>query len=179
MTRMNESMPMTAAITEQVLNEVNAFLDSQTRYVEETLARLDHLRASVIRRDEGALNELFQEVEQETTLKQRHDRAISELRRKLSVWLGCPAEHVCLSRVCDRMEPQARKDVAARQAALQGLIRRLSNEHRATQALLHECARFNRLLLNSLFGNRQQTATYDARGLSRWNVQGGLMNVRF
>ncbi len=115
---MVESMQMTAAVTQQVLNEVNAFLETQTAYVQDALKRLDDLRGAVVRRDEGALTALFDQVRQETERKEQSDQALLLFR-------------------------------------------------------------FNRLLLNSLCGNRQEMTTYDARGMNRWSVQGGLMNVRF
>jgi hypothetical protein len=176
---MVESMQMTAAVTQQVLNEVNAFLETQTAYVQDALKRLDDLRGAVVRRDEGALTALFDQVRQETERKEQSDQALLLFRRKLAGLLNCLPDRVCLSTVCQQLEPEDRKAVSMRQAALQGLVRRLTNEHRATESLLRECTRFNRLLLNSLCGNRQEMTTYDARGMNRWSVQGGLMNVRF
>ncbi|MCE5186742.1 MAG: hypothetical protein LLF76_11525 [Planctomycetaceae bacterium] len=169
---------MTTTIIQQVLNEVYRFLDTQTAYVEATLERLDHLRAAVIRRDENALQQMFEQVQQESGRKVQYAQAVQMLRQKLANLLNCPIEEIRLSAISTRLEPQAAREVSMRQAALQTLVRRLTNELTATQALLRECARFNRLLLNSMFG-RQHAATYDAHGMSRSNVQGGLMNLRF
>jgi hypothetical protein len=176
---MVEPMQMIAPVTQQVLNEVNDFLETQTVYVQETLKRLDDLRGAVVRRDEGALAALFEQVRRETERKEQSALALQMFRRKLAGLLNCSADQVCLSTVCQKLPPEDRKAVSVRQAALQGLVRRLTNEHRATESLLRECTRFNRLLLNSLCGNRQEMTTYDARGMNRWSVQGGLMNVRF
>lgn len=170
---------MKATIVRQhVIDEVSIFLETQSRYVEATLKRLDTLRAAVIRRDEGALEQMFAEVQQETQRKTQYEQAMQTLRQSLASVLDLPIERVCLSRFCERLEEPVRKRISERQSTLQSLIRRLNNEVRATEALLHECARFNRLLLNSLFGNQKQNVTYDARGISRWNMQGGLMNMR-
>lgn len=166
-------------VPQQVLDEVNAFLDMQTAYVKETLERLDHLRAAVIRRDEGALEKMSDEVRHESFRKAQYDRAMQALRQSLARILGCRAEEVCLSRLCQQVEPAVQKDLSERQKTLQLIIRRLNNEVHATEALLQECARFNRLLLNSLLGNQPQAVTYDARGISRWSPQGNLMNMRF
>jgi hypothetical protein len=163
---------------QQALEEVQAFLDVQTAYMRETLDRLDALRAAVIRRDENALEELSAQVQMESARKARYERATQMLRQKLSVVLNCPAEAVCVSRFCEHLPAETRQAVVSRQSMLQGLVRRLNKELCATDSLLRECARFNRVLLNSLFGNNQQTATYDSRGVSRWTLQGSLMNMR-
>lgn len=163
---------------QQALDEVNAFMDAQTAYVQQTLERLDALRAAVIRRDENALEELSGEVQHEAVRKAQYDRSMQLLRQKLAVLLDCPAEAVCLSRFCEHLPAEERQATASRQKQLQGLVRRLNNELCATDSLLRECARFNRVLLNNLFGNSQQAATYDARGVNRWSLQGSLMNMR-
>lgn len=171
-------MPMLSPSLQQALDEVNAFLEAQTAQAQTTLDRLDALRAAVIRRDEDALEELSGQVQAESARKAQYERATQMLREKLSALLNCPAEAVCVSRLCEHLPVEARGDLTQRQGLLQGLVRRLNNELRATDSLLRECARFNRVLLNSLVGNSQQTATYDARGVSRWNLQGSLMNMR-
>lgn len=179
MTVTGQSIDPMRMTSEQILDDVNKFLETQTRYVEETLERLDQLRAAVIRRDEGALEQMSAEVRNESQRKTQYDRAMQALRQRLSVFLDCPVEKVCLSRLFERLDSETRSPMCRRQAALQSQIRRLNNEVRATESLLHECARFNRLLLSSLFGNRLQSVTYDARGVSQSNLQGSLMNMRF
>jgi hypothetical protein len=171
-------MALLSPTLQQAFDEVHAFLDTQTAYVQQTLERLDVLRAAVIRRDENALEELSGQVQHESLRKAQYDRSMHQLRQTLSVLLDCPAEAVCLSRFCEHLPAEARQATAIRQDTLRGLVRRLNNELCATDGLLRECARFNRVLLNSLFGNNQQADTYDARGVNRWSLQGSLMNMR-
>ncbi len=169
---------MLSPTMQQALDEVNAYLDAQTDYVRQALERLDTLRAAVIRRDENALEELSGQVQHESVRKTQQEQSLQILRQKLAAVLHCKAEAVCLSRFSEYLPSEERQAMSSRQKALQELVRRLNNELCATDSLLRECARFNRLLLNSLFGNSEQSATYDARGVNRWSVQGSLMNMR-
>ncbi|MHC5083165.1 MAG: flagellar export chaperone FlgN [Planctomycetota bacterium] len=162
----------------QVLEELNAFLDEETSHVEATLLRLDMLRAAVVRRDEGALEELLSEVQLETQRKKQSELAQERLKLKLSGILACRPAEVNISRLCRHLEEPDREAMQSKQAKLQQLVRRLQNEHEATNRLLRECARFNRLLLSSIIGNKNQSTTYNAKGQGQWSMQRGLMNMK-
>lgn len=162
----------------RMIEELNTYLDEQTTHVEQTLDRLDTLRASVIRRDEGALQELMKEVEYEQEFKDHSDRIQQHLRLKLSALLECSPQEVNISRLCEQLHEPERGIVRDKQHKLQRLVRRLQNEHISTEMLLRDCARFNRLLLTSILGKTNQTTTYNARGQQQWNVHCDLMNAK-
>ena len=162
----------------QVLEELNTFLDEESSHVEATLLRLDMLRAAVVRRDEGALEELLSQVQAETERKKQSELAQECLKLKLSGILGCSRADVNISRLCEYLDGADRQVIQNKQAKLQQLVRRLQNEHQATNMLLRECARFNRLLLSSIIGQQNQSTTYNAKGQGQWSMQRGLMNMK-
>ena len=74
----------------QVPDELIVFLDDQIADIRQTLYRLDRLRAAVVRRDEGSLEELMEEVRDEGRRKKQTDWRMRQLQIKLSSVLRCP-----------------------------------------------------------------------------------------
>lgn len=162
----------------QIPDDLIVFLDDQIADIEQTLHRLDRLRAAVVRRDEGALEELMEEVRVAGQRKTQNDWRMRQLQIKLSSVLGCSPDEVNITRLCDQLTGQDRSIVQKKQSMLQQLTRKLSNERQGTELLLRECARFTRLLLSSMVGTHNQTRTYTAQGQEQWNVHCGLMNIK-
>ena len=162
----------------QIPEDLMVFLDDQIADIEQTLHRLDRLRAAVVRRDEGSLEELMEEVRDAGRQKKQTDWRMRQLQIKLSSALSCSPDEVNMTRLCEQLTGQDRRIIQKKQAALQHLTRKLSNELRGTESLLRECARFTRLLLSSMVGAKNQTRTYTAQGQEQWNVHCGLMNVK-
>ena len=162
----------------QIPDDLIVFLDDQIADIEQTLHRLDRLRAAVVRRDEGSLEELMVEVRDEGLRKKKTDFRMQQLQIKLSSVLRCSPEEVNMTRLCEQLTGQDRQIVQEKQATLQQLTRNLSNERQGTELLLRECARFTRLLLSSMVGVKNQTRTYTAQGQEQWNVHCGLMNIK-
>lgn len=165
-------------INKQIVEELSAFLNEQTVQMERMLESLDELRAAVIRRDHDALENLQTHIQLESSQKEKARLDLQQLRLRLSALLGCRAEEVTVSGACELLSPQDRREIQVQQRRLQGLVRKLKNEHQATELMLRECARFNRLLLSCLIGDRNQTRTYSVQGKEQWNVHQGLMNVK-
>ena len=162
----------------QIPDDLIVFLDDQIADIEQTLYRLDRLRAAVIRRDEGSLEELMEEVRDEGQRKKRTDFRMRQLQIKLSSVLRCVPDEVNMTRLCEQLTGQDRRIIQEKQSTLHQLTRTLSNEHQGTELLLRECARFTRLLLSSMVGANNQTRTYTAQGQEQWNVRCGLMNIK-
>ena len=168
---------MVASMT-QIPDDLIVFLDDQIADIKQTLYRLDRLRAAVVRRDEGSLEELMEEVRDEGRRKEQTDLRMRQLQIKLSSVLRCPPDKVNMTRLCEHLTGQDRRIVQEKQSTLQQLTRTLSNERQGTELLLRECARFTRLLLSSMVGAKNQTRTYTAQGQEQWNVHCGLMNIK-
>lgn len=161
-----------------ILNELNLFMDEQTLQVTETLNRIDMLRAAVIRRDKGALEELSEQVKLQAVQKKQDDMKQQKIQQKLADFCQCSVQEANVSRLCEHLTGQERQAIQLKQSKLQGLILKLNNECRAAELMLRECVRFNRLLLRSLVGNQNQTQTYTAQGKEQWSMHWGLMNTK-
>ena len=92
----------------QVPDELIVFLDNQITNIEQTLYRLDRLRAAVIRRDDGSLEELMEEVRDEGLRKKQTDLQMRQLQVKLSSVLECPPGEVNMTRLCEQLTGQDR-----------------------------------------------------------------------
>ena len=69
---------------------------------------------------------------------------------------------------------------AATTNALQKLVEKLKTEYTATAALLGECSRFNRMLLDSIVGSRcKGVATYNASGQMKRPNGSGFVAMQF
>jgi hypothetical protein len=161
-----------------IIEELEAYLDSQQAQVEQTLGDLDELRSAVVRRDHGALEQLQAHIRRETHRRTQAEADQQRLRIRLSEWLHCSVEAVNVSRVCEHLDGRQRRAIQTRQQQLQARVRKLQNEHQATELMLRECARFNRVLLSGLIGTNNQTRTYTGQGKEHWNVHRGLMNIK-
>ncbi len=162
----------------QVPDKLIVFLDDQIANIKQTLHRLDRLRAAVVRRDEGSLEELMEEVRDEGQRKKQTDLRMRQLQINLSSVLRCSPDDVNMTRLCEQLTGQDRRIIQEKQVILQQLTRELGNERQGTELLLRECARFTRLLLSSMVGTKNQTRTYTAQGQEQWNVHCGLMNIK-
>jgi hypothetical protein len=165
-------------INKQLVDALITFLDEQTLQVERTLEDLDQLRAAVIRRDQNALENLQAHIRHANSQKENAQKEQQQLQTRLSGLLACSPSDVTVSRLCEYLDSQDRQAVQVRQRRLQSLVRTLKNEHQATELMLRECARFNRLLLSCLIGEKNQTRTYSDQGKEQWSVHQGLMNIK-
>lgn len=165
-------------IKPQIIDELKTFLDEQYVQIEETLKNLDELRSAVVRRDHDALEQLQAHIQQESSRKAQLEGQHRKIRLTLAQWLECTPEEITISRVCECLEHQERQSIQSRQQQLQALVRKLQDEHQATELMLRECARFNRVLLSRVIGTNNQTRTYTVQGKEHWNVHQGLMNVK-
>lgn len=80
----------------------------------------------------------------------------------------------------EHVSEEMRPKVAQRKAVLEQLIGKLKTEYAATALLLSECSRFNRLLLDSIFGSRGKGAMmYNASGQTQQHNGGGFITMQF
>lgn len=159
-----------------------AVLDEDIRHIEETLLRLDELRGLVIKRDDANLASLLERIEAEAAGRSAHELKRQSVRRKLADAFGCAsAEEMTLSRVeSESALPEGtRVQVAMRREKLRLLVEKLRKEYTATVLLLADCARFNRLLLESVFElGKPATVVYGADGAARRQSGANLVNMR-
>ena len=77
--------------------------------------------------------------------------------------------------------PKERKaQVAEKKAKLRSLTNELKEEHLSTAMLLSDCARFNSLLLKSVFDlGKTETVTYNSNGSTKRQTDTAFVNLQF
>lgn len=161
-----------------IMDELEAFLDARQAELLQVLDRLNALRAAVIRRDESGLSLLLEQAQQDADEHRRLDAAQTLLVRQVADTFEGLGGDVTLSRLCERLSGDRRASLRQKQQILLDLAHRVQNEHEATELLLRECARCNRLLLSAILGRSQQSLTYDPQGHSQWDVHRGLVSMK-
>jgi len=161
-----------------LVDELVGVLDDDIKHIKLTLERLDALRAAVVRRDEGGLKSLLDEIkagEGSYGLVEKKRRAI---RKEMADIFACGINEMNLSKLAGELAGEKRGLVVRTQEELRQLADKLRKEHMATSMLLKECSRFNKELLRGILGNGSETETYNNRGGISWELQQGMVSLR-
>jgi len=166
--------------TENCIVQLLAVLDNDIVSLEGNLTRLDELRRLVIKQDTDSLTRLLETIRAEAGLSRNNELRRQSLRMKLAERMACELKETTLSKIEKQSPDTLRGQVAERKYKLQTLTARLKKEYAATQTLLADCARFNRMLLKSVFQNGPSEAvTYSAAGTARRQADTVFMNMQF
>ena len=165
---------------EEKVDELLVCLETDVRHMRESLSNLNELRALVIKRDDTALGKLLENIRAESNRYANHESSRQSMRKELADILCCNFEQVTLSALKAYL-PQAKKEQVTRmQTELKTLTRELKKEHLRTALLLSECARFNSLLLRSIFDPGQTGAVYyNSNGATKRQMDTAFMNLQF
>lgn len=154
-------------------------LDDDIRQLEVHLSKLDELRRLVVKQDHAALNRMLNTLGSEAGVLRNHDQRRLALCRQLADIVNCVPGQFNLSRLQNSVSREMRSGIQVRKEKLQLLSARLQKELAATQGLLADCARFNRMLLKAIFKNRgTETLTYNPSGVTTRQTETILMNVQ-
>lgn len=173
---------MEATITEieAKVDELLAVLDTDIQHIQDNLSQLNELRSLIIRRDDTALAKLLRSIRAEADSYAANESKRWSVRRELAGAFGCNIQEMTLSRLEATLPEQKKVQVSDRKASLQALIRQLKTEHSSTAMLLSECARFNRLLLRTIFDvGKTGTVMYNPDGGRRQQIDTTLVNLQF
>lgn len=165
---------------EEKVDELLVCLETDVRHMQESLSNLNELRALVIKRDDTALGKLLENIRAESNRYANHESSRQSMRKELAGILCCNFEQVTLSAIKAYL-PQAKKEqVTQMQTELKALTGELKKEHLRTALLLSECARFNSLLLRSIFDLGQTGAVYyNSNGATKRQMDTAFMNLQF
>jgi len=173
-------MKAAAVVVEDKVEELLVVLDKDIQHIRESLLRLDELRGLVVKRDEAGLSKLLESIRVESDSYRSHELKRQSLRKELAAALDCNFEQMTLSRLETRLSEEKKTQVAERKNKLRSLIAELKKEHLSTAMLLSDCARFNRLLLKSIFdlGNTG-TVYYNCNGAAKRQGDTAFVNLQF
>jgi len=141
---------------------------------------LEQLREGVMQHDELGLESLLKDIQTQQGLMPRLEERRQQIRMELARILEVSFEQVTLTGLLCLLEGELHHQVTRMRDLLQSQAESLRVQHRGTAMLLADCARFNRLLLNSIFEtSHAQVTTYTARGHAEQKRSSDLVNLQF
>lgn len=170
---------MVAGIEDKV-DTLLVCLEKDIEHLQESLSRLKELRRLVIKRDDVALGRLLEKIQAEEDIYKSHELNRQSIQKELAMAYGCDYEQMTLSALEVKL-PQTRKNqVVQTKTKLKSVIEEFKKEHLSTALLLSECARFNNLILRSIFDLRkEEVVSYNANGIKKRQTDMALINVQW
>jgi len=161
------------------IDELMAVLDRDIEHIQQSLSRLNKLRSLVVKRDETSLARLLESIQDETNSYTSNESRRRSIRKKLAVALDCKLEQLTLSRLEEILPGERKTQVATRKAKLRSLTEELKKERLSTALLLSDCARFNSLLLKSIFDlGSTGTVIYNSSGATMRQADTAFVNLQ-
>lgn len=170
-------MTAAKAAVEALLGELASRLDHEIDILDRRHDQLQRLAQAIRQRDADAMGSLLNEMEHAQREQALADLKLQAVRRLLAGRLGRKTHELRLSTLIDALpgEWSARLDCRRRQIVL--LMDRLRRQNARTAALLVECARVNRMILDCLLPPQDTVETYTADGSGCWDRRGSLMDA--
>jgi len=164
---------------EEKVNALLVCLDKDVQLLQEGISRLDALRGFVIKRDDVALGKLLEKIQVEASDQKRHERNRLSIQRELAAALGYEPRQMTLSAL-ETILSKGRKDqITERKAKIKSLVAKFRKEHLETVLLLSECARFNKMLLKSIFDlGKVESFSYNSNGSAKRQIDVALINLQ-
>lgn len=172
-------MKATATVIEDKVDELLAVLDKDVEHIQQSLSQLNEIRGFVIKRDDAALGKLLESIQAGSDTYRIHELKRRKIRKELANALGCSPQQVTLSTLEAAVPNEKKAQVARMKARLGPLVKELKKEHLSTALLLSECARFNGMLLMSIFDlGKTGAVTYNSNGATRQQADAAFINLK-
>ena len=154
-------------------------LDKDIEHIQASLSQLSELRSLVIKRDDASLAKLLESIQAESDSYAANELKRQSIRKELATAFGCNLKQMTLSRLEATLSEEKKAQVAWRKDKLRSLIEELEKEHLSVALFLSECARFNNLLLKSIFDlGRTGMVYYDSDGSTRQQTDTAFVNLQ-
>ena len=164
---------------EEKVDELLTCLDKDSQYIEESLSQLNKLRSLVIKRDDSGLGKQLEIIQAKSDSYRNHQSKRQSIQKELAKALGCETEEMTLSALEASLPKEKKTQVTERKSRLMALTQELKKEYSSTALLLSECARFNNLLLRSIFDLGQTGAVYyNSNGSTKRQTDMAFVNLQ-
>ena len=165
---------------EDKIDELLTCLDKDIQHIQECSLRLNELRSLVVKRNDTSLGKLLETIRIASDSYRSCESQRQSIRKELATAFGCDPEQMTLSRLEAALPKEKKAQVAGRKAKLRVLTEELKKEHLSTALLLSDCARFNSLLLKSIFDlGGTGVAYYNSNGATKRQTDTAFVNLRF
>jgi hypothetical protein len=173
-------MNSTVTEIEGKVDELLTCLDKDGQRIKKSLSQLNELRSLVIKRDDSGLGILLKIIQAESDSYRNQELKREKIRKELANTLGYSAEELTLSVLEENLSKQQKAQVIKTKRELKSLMEALKKEYINTALLLSECARFNTLLLKSIFNlGKTETVYYSCNGATNKQADTTFMNLQF
>jgi hypothetical protein len=174
-----QNRPSAGSISSEV-EKLLVVLDKDIQQIEQSLSILDQLRSLLIKHDDAAMNKLLGNIQADVDNYAANQLERQSIRKELANRLGCNIEQMTLSKLGTVLMGDKRIQIADRKGKLKALISKLKKEYFSTALLLSECARFNNLLLRSIFDlGKVGTIIYSSDGSASQQTNMNLVDLKF
>lgn len=161
-------MRVTAFGIDDKINELMTVLDIDISHLQESLLRLNDLRMLVIKRDSDNLEKLLAAIEASTNSHKENERRRQQICQYLAEAIGIGSRYAALTDIEQMIDGNLKQEFNRKRLKLKVLAAELKNDHTRASMLLADCARVNRMLLDSIFGaGKGREISYSSNGGAR------------
>ncbi|HEW79680.1 MAG TPA: hypothetical protein ENH34_06945 [Phycisphaerales bacterium] len=165
---------------EDKIDELLTCLDKDIQHIQECSLQLNELRSLVVKRNDASLGKLLETIRVESDSYRSCESQRQSIREELAIAIGCNTRQMTLSRLEAVLPKEKKAQVAERKAKLRVLTEELKKEHLSTALLLSDCARFNSLLLKSIFDlGSTGIVCYNSNGATKRQDDTAFVNLSF
>jgi len=162
------------------IDELLVVLDKDIEHMQESLSRLSELRSLIVKHDDASLGGLLESIQAESDSYAANELKRLSIRKELAIAFDCNLEQMTLSRLEAALPEERKAQVTGRKAKLRSLTEELKKEHLGIALLLAECARFNNLLLKSIFDvEKTGVVYYSSNGSTSQQTDTAFVNLQF
>lgn len=162
------------------VDELLTCLELDIRHIEESLVRLNELRTFIIKRDDAALGRLLESIRTGSEDYRNNETRRQSIRKELADAIDCEPKQMTLSVLESHLPESKSRLVAKTKDRLRALTLELRKEHLSTSLLLAECARFNNVLLRSVFEiGKTGVVSYNSNGSAKRQIDTTLVDMKF
>ncbi len=166
-----------STVTRELSDRLLEALDEEVSLLDLRHKQAELLAGAILDRDEPAVRRLLEQMEQTHQLQTAADGRLAEVRDSLAAVVARAGEPIRLSELTHALPPSLRATVENRRRQLLLLAQHLDAQHRRLAAIVEECARINRLMLEALFPASTPVSTYDGGGARSWRPDTGLVDT--
>jgi flagellar biosynthesis/type III secretory pathway chaperone len=165
-------------VPDNALDQLVAALDRELALLERRERQTDELRQAIIQADDVEMEALLDRMGEADREQSLVDAEVGSLRAAISAMLDPRAPTMKLSEMVKRLPPERSGGIERRRELIVRKIDDLRQLHVETAVLLAECARINRMLLDTMLRGSSTVITYDARGGHHRARSGGLLSAK-
>jgi uncharacterized protein YpuA (DUF1002 family) len=165
---------------EDKVDELVVCLDKDIEHIQESLSNLDKLRSLVIKHDDIALGQLLESIRAQSDNYKEHETKRQSIREELAKSLNFNVNEMTLSKLEEFVSEERKSRIVWCKTKLSELIRELKKENMGTALFLADCARFNKLILKSIFNfGNGEAVFYNANGTAKERNEQAFVNLQF